>query len=337
MPRPSRPSLELLETFVALAEHDGDATGAAGELGVNQPSVSKRLAALRRLTGERTGQPWLDRKGKRWRLTPEGQRVRALVIDMVRRYEHLERFIASGAEGRPVVSLACGQQAANGFVRAAVEHFLGDNPECRIRLATPRGRVRIEGVAGGQFDMAIVTDSPATIRKLARREMYVEPLFDDRFVLAANPPARADWGRRWRDASENKPVPAAELLGLPFILPEADASRRQQFDDWYYRATDKTLHVKLEAGGWQTILQFIEAGLGVGLVPHSAVEVFRRQSRCKLTVRSLDPAEFPPDAVRLIARKAHGREEPDLSELGKRLIAVLRDQAKRQKCEERRR
>ncbi len=56
MPRPSRLSLELLETFVALSEHEGDATHAAEQLGVNQPSVSKRLAAIRRLTSERTGQ-----------------------------------------------------------------------------------------------------------------------------------------------------------------------------------------------------------------------------------------------------------------------------------------
>src|SRR5271168_2077427 len=179
MPRPSRLSLELLETFVALAEHEGDATHAAEQLRVNQPSVSKRLAAIRRLTSERTGQSWLLRKGKRWRLTPEGQRVRVVVTDMVRRYQQLERFVASGAEGKAVVSMACGQQAAHGFVRTAVEQFLRENPESRVRLSTPRGRARIEGVAGGQFDLAIVTDSPTTIRKVARREMYIEPLFDD--------------------------------------------------------------------------------------------------------------------------------------------------------------
>src|ERR1700722_1366279 len=111
MPRPSRLSLELLETFVALADHEGDASRVAEQLDINQPSVSKRLAAIRRLTGERTGQPWLIRKGKRWRLTPEGQRVRAIVTDMVRRYQQMERFIAGGAEGKAVVSIACGQQA----------------------------------------------------------------------------------------------------------------------------------------------------------------------------------------------------------------------------------
>src|ERR1043165_3349175 len=168
MPRPSRLSLELLETFVALAEHDGDATYAAEHLGINQPSVSKRLSALRRLTAERIGQPWLVRKGKRWRLTAEGQRVRAQVADMIRRYEELERFVASGAEGQPILSIACGQQAANGFVQAAIEQLLRDNPQVHIQLSTPRGRTRIRGVAAGQFDLAVVTDSPSAIRHVAQ-------------------------------------------------------------------------------------------------------------------------------------------------------------------------
>ncbi len=275
MPRPSRLSLELLETFVALAENEGDATDTAERLGVNQPSVSKRLAALRRLIEQRTGQPWLVRKGKRWRLTAEGQRVRVVVTDMIRRYEQLERFVASGAAGKAVVALACGQQAAHGFVRLAVEQFLRDHPECRVRLSTPRGRVRIEGVAGGQFDLAVVTDGPTTIRKLARREMYIERLFDDHFVLAANPPARSEWAARWKTLAEGHSVGAAELLGLPFILPEADASRREQFDNWYYRATGKTVNVILEVGGWQTILEFVASGLGVGFVPRSRRRVLQ--------------------------------------------------------------
>jgi LysR family positive regulator for ilvC len=326
MPRPSRLSLELLETFVALAENDGDATRTAEQLAINQPSVSKRLSAIRRLTGERIGQPWLVRKGKRWRLTAEGQRVRLVVTDMVRRYEQLNRFVASGAEGRHFVSIACGQQAAAGFVRAVIDRFVRENPEVRVRLSTPRGRERIEGVAAGKFDFAIVTDSPSTIRKVARREMFIEQLFDDRFVLAANPPAKAAWGRQWQELPAEKQVVAGKLLDFPFILPEADSSRRQQFENWFFRATQKTLNVNLEVGGWQTILEFVESGLGVGLVPESAVQMFQERRRSKLTTRPLNPAEFPPDAVRLIARKAHGKDEPDLTEIGKKVADLMRGQ-----------
>jgi DNA-binding transcriptional LysR family regulator len=329
MPRPSRLSLELLETFVALAEHDGDATRVAAELDINQPSVSKRLAALRRLTGGRGGQPWLVRKGKSWRLSPEGQRVRGVVTDMVRRYEQMEHFVASGAEGRPAVALACGQQAATGFVRAAVEDFLREEPGCRVRLATPRGRKRIEGVAGGQFDLAVVTDSTATVRQIARREMFVERLFDDHFVLAAQPPARSDWGKKWHALPADRPVPATAVLGLPLILPEPDAARRRQFDAWCFRATGQGFDVVLEAGGWPVILEFVSAGLGVGLVPASAAAAHQERGKSRLVTRPLDASEFPPDGVRLIARKAHGREEPDLSDAAERLRQRLHSAAER--------
>ncbi len=41
--------LELMQTFVKIVEHEGDATAAAQELGISQPSISRRLAALREM------------------------------------------------------------------------------------------------------------------------------------------------------------------------------------------------------------------------------------------------------------------------------------------------
>ena len=46
MPRPASLSPELLQTFIAVVGHDGDAVAAANALGINQPSMSKRLAQL---------------------------------------------------------------------------------------------------------------------------------------------------------------------------------------------------------------------------------------------------------------------------------------------------
>ena len=201
-------------------------------------------------------------------------------------------------------------------MRAAVERFLKEHPGCRVRIATQRGKTRIEGVAGGRFDLAVVSDSAATIHQIARREMCVESLFEDRFVLAANPPAKSPWAARWAALPTDRPVTAAELLGMPFILPEADASRRRQFDEWCLRATGKTVDVAIETGGWQTILDFAESGLGVGLATSSTVDAYRIRRTCKYTTRPLDSTEFPPDSVRLIARKVHGKEEPELTDLG---------------------
>ena len=327
MPRPEHLPFDLLQTFALIAELNGDASSAAERLGISQPSISKRLTALRRVTTGPDHQPWLQLKGKRWRLTAEGQRVLGVVTDLVRRYELMERFVASDREGKPVVSIACGQQAARGFVQAAAKRFLIDHPECKVRISTPRGKARIEGVAGGQFDLAVVTDSPATIHQHARREMFIETLFEDRFVLAANPPAKSNWRKQWNQLPTDRPMSASELLEMPFILPEPDSSRRQQFDEWCFRATNKTFDVVLETGGWETILDFAEAGVGVGLVTESAVAAFSQHASRKLSTRQLGEREFPPDAVRLIARKLHGKDEPELTELGNGLRQLMKEQA----------
>jgi LysR family positive regulator for ilvC len=315
MPRPEHLPFDLLQTFALIAELNGDATKAAERLGITQPSISKRLSALRRYTAGPENRPWLLLKGKRWLLTAEGERVRGVVVDLVGRYEQMEQFVASGREGRPVVVIACGQQSAGGFVQLAVEQFLKEHPEVQVRVSTPRGKARIQGVAGGQFDLAVVTDSTATIHRAAGREMYVEELFQDRLVLAANPPAKSSWGATWRKLPTDRPVSASALLEMPFILPEPDASRRQQFDEWCFQATGRTVDVVLETGGWQTILEFAESGIGVGLATQSAFERVRTWATGKLMSRTLDEKEFPPDAVRLIARKAHGKEEPELTQL----------------------
>jgi len=54
------------------------------------------------------------------------------------------------------------------------------------------------------------------------------------------------------------------------------------------------------------MLEFVAFTLEVGLVPQSAAELFREWGRGQVMARSPDPGEFPPNAVRLIARKAHG-------------------------------
>jgi LysR family positive regulator for ilvC len=218
--------LDLMQTFVKIVDHEGDATAAAQDLGISQPSISRRLAALREIVGDSEDRPWLILKGKRWLLTPSGERVRGVIADLVRKYEQVEQFIAEIQSARPMLSIACGQTAASGFVRLAIEQLGEKNSDIRIRLSTPRGKLRIEGVAGGQFDLAIVTDDEATIREVAGIDLHIEPLQSDRFVVAANPISKSAWVKAWEALPVRRPLTAKDLVDLPLILPEPDANRR---------------------------------------------------------------------------------------------------------------
>ena len=310
--------LELMQTFVKIVEHEGDATAAAQALGISQPSISRRLSALREIVGDSEDRPWLILKGKRWLLTPGGERVRGVIADLVRKYEQVEQFIAETQTAKPTVSIACGQTAASGFVRLAIERLAEKNSNIRIRLSTPRGKSRIEGVAGGQFDMAIVTDDEATIRDVAGIELHIEPLQSDRFVVAANPSPKSHWAKAWEALPVRRSLTAKDLGDLPMILPEPDAGRRQQFDLWFKRSTDRVPNVVLEVGGWQNLLRFVQSGMGVGFATEEAVQRLdapksgRQRNKPNLSMRYLDEQDFPPDQIRLIARKQQGHDTPDL-------------------------
>src|SRR5262245_47486575 len=132
MPRPTSLSPELLQTFVVLVSHDGDAVAAATALGINQPSMSKRLAQLQH-AGKVLRRPWLERRGRTWVLTDEGRRVLPSVEELVHRYDQLRQFADAAAPTG--LAVACGQDAAGGVVLAAVRRFRSAYPDHPVRVA----------------------------------------------------------------------------------------------------------------------------------------------------------------------------------------------------------
>ena len=161
-------SFELLEAFVALIRADGDAAQAMRSLGINQPTMSKRLRYVQH-TGRLLDRPWVIRRGKVWELTDEGKRVWPAVLELVERYENLQDFLGRAGEETvpPTVHFACGQQMVAGLVRQALQSFRKDHPQVALWITTLRGRARIEGVSNGSLDLAIVTHDEPSIQEIA--------------------------------------------------------------------------------------------------------------------------------------------------------------------------
>jgi len=296
MPRPPSLSPELLQTFLRVLAHEGDAVAAAEELDINQPSMSKRLAQLQH-AGRILRRPWLERRGKTWVLTEEGQRVLPAVEDIVRRYEQLRQFTVAPAKAGPCV--ACGQDVVSGVVLVAARAFRRHFPDQPFRVSTPRGQARIEGVASGAFDFALVTHEPPAILQLARRDLHIEELFADPLVLAcASSGPVAELFAKLPDTR----VSARAVAGLPLVLPEPDSGLREVFDARMHEAGYVPNPV-VECGGWSSQLEYVRSGFGVGLLPRSAVA-----REPELLVKILHSAINPPNVVRLICRRRH---DPD--------------------------
>ncbi len=302
-------SFELLQTFVSLIRHDGEASAVMRELDLEQPTLSKRLKYLQH-AGPLLDRPWLVREGKTWKLTSEGHKVWPAVEELVDRYHNLNTFVDEG--GRPAgaapVAFACGQAMAAGLVRRALLEFRKKHPDARLRISTLRGHARIEGVSNGSLDFAIVTNDEPSILEIARRSLHIEPLVSYRLVLACAS------GTRWESKLRALPkagVPPEGLCSFPLILPEPDAGIRKGLDEVLRsRGLLGKLDIALEIGGWPTILAYVRDGFGVGVVSEGALTDSEG-----VTHRRLDPGSFDPIVARLICRRATGPgEEPDLTE-----------------------
>ena len=313
MPRPVTLSLDLLQTFVRLVENEGDASATAQQLGINQPSMSKRLSFLQH-SGRVLVRPWLVREGKTWKLTSEGAKVLPAVKEIIHRFEQLTAFVPR--RPGPWVRFACGQEAVVGFVKTALREFQEQHPESRVRVSTPRGRARIEGVANGSLDLATVTHSEKAIRLLARRKLHIEPLLEARLALVCAPDA--EWAGAFRKVLKTR-APAEAFLGYPLILPEPNAGIRKSVDRVLERkGLLGQLDIALEIGGWAAILTYVREKFGVGLVAESAL-----QKADDLLVRYLDAKTFMPVVTRLICRRLPGSEELDLTPAARKFYETL--------------
>lgn len=316
MPRGSHLSLDILETFVTLVRHGGEAAAAAEALQINQPSMSKRLAVLQHASrGVR--HPWIVRQGKRWELTEEGRRALPAAVEIVRRYRTLTESLEIADAHSAELHFACGRHAAVGFVHDALVRLRVAQPELRVRVSTLRGRERIERVANGSLDLATVTHDEHQVLAIARRPLRVEPLFSDRLMLAIGRSAPRELRTRFAALPDN--IAAAHLADLPLILPEPDSGIRQQLDGVLRAAgVYDSLDILLEVGGWEAILKYLSSGLGIGITSESAA-----RSVAGLTLKPLSPRLIKPTQVRLISRLPVD-DEHDLSEAAALLRAELK-------------
>ena len=313
MPRPISLSPDLLRTFMTVARCEGDAAEAARVLKINQPSMSKRLAYFQH-SGRIVHRPWLERDGKTWRLTEEGRRMLPAVEDMLRRYDQLLDHV--GSVHVPGVTFACGKESADQFVPDALLAFRRRHPDVQFRISTMRGHARIEGVANGQLDLALVRHSPDQIEKIALRRLHVEDLFDDalQLVCAAGSP----WAEEFRRLPER--VSAKALAKFPLILPEPDSGLRQQFDQRLAETgVLNGVQVLLEIGGWSTLLTYVKLGLGVGLLPRSVAG----RKPAELLVKGLHSSLAAPNVMRMICRLQPNGDKLDLDNAGQAFRAEL--------------
>jgi DNA-binding transcriptional LysR family regulator len=117
--------------FVLAVQREGTLSAAARALGVNQSTVTRRVAALHRGLGARV----LERRGATWVLTPLGERLEPMLVEMEDRALALERA-AQGLDARPagVVRITTVDALAVRFLAPSLPRFRERLPDVTLEI-----------------------------------------------------------------------------------------------------------------------------------------------------------------------------------------------------------
>ncbi len=241
-----------LSYFTKVAETKS-ITRAAEELLVTQPAVSKQIRALEDELGERL----FDRIGKKVFLTRAGEVL----------YAHAEKILRSVREAATAVK-DLSTECSGALVIGASDHislhrlpdvlkaYITSHPRVDLKLRCHRSETVLDMVGRNLVDIGVIT-LPQTVDNIISKVVWNDPMS---LVFPRGHSLEGLKSIRLRDTS-----------GYGMILPETGAATRKTINEAFAR---KKLapKVNMEVAYIETIKVLVKVGLGISILPDTAVE-----------------------------------------------------------------
>ena len=249
----STPSLELLETFWAVAE-TGSVSAAAKLLHRSQPAISERLQRLHDIVGEALYLP----NGRGIRVTVAGEaylaparrllELKNEVSDMLYRRSHLQ-------EG--VLKIAATNTIANYFLPSHLVDFRREYPE--VEIIMKGGVSDWSQTALLDWDLLFIEEGSEEITLPRHYQKY--PWLQDE-ILTIFP--------KEHDLATQAEITLADLLAFPMVWREAQSGVRARVLQEF---SQRGLHVpiRMEVNGVEAMGNAVAAGLGIGFITSTAL------------------------------------------------------------------
>ncbi len=239
-----------LEGFVETARQR-NVSRAAEVLHVTQPALTARLKSLE----EELGSLLFDRTHRGMRLTAAGQAF----------LPHAERALAAMAEGRLTVTehatglagqLAIGTAPAVGayVLPGLLARYVGRFPTVRLSVQTGHSEEIVDAVARGELDIGL-------IRELHHPGVQSHALYEDELILVV-PPGHA--------FAHHAELDIARLAETTLIMFDR-ASSYYDLTNATFRAAGIAPRGTIALDNIEAAKQMVRQGLGVALLPHSAI------------------------------------------------------------------
>jgi DNA-binding transcriptional LysR family regulator len=242
--------LEQLEAFVEISRR-GSVSQAAGALFVTQPTLTARLKGLER----ELAAILFVRSGRGMRLTEAG---RAFL-------PYAERTLDAAAAGRRLMSeLARGESghlalgaapAVSTYVLPRIlTRFRRTNPKVALAVRTGHSEEILELVLREQVQIGLG-------RTLRHPSVEAIPLYEDELVLVVDPE---------HSFAELGAVPTEAITDVQLILFDRTSSYHRLTNE-FFRGAGAVPRAVMELDNIDAAKKMVEQGLGVALLPHTAV------------------------------------------------------------------
>lgn len=257
-------------------------------LGVSQSTLSQALSALEAGLGTRL----VERSTRRVFLTPQGTELLPRAQAVV---EATDAFTAAAAGAsdplRAGMRLGLIPTVAPYVLPTVLAGVAEQLPGLALRVTEDQTERLLAVLREGALDAALIA-LPAEGAGVS-----AIPIYDEDFVLAL-PPGHPLAGKRR--------VPATALADLPLLLLDEGHCLRDQALDVCHKAGVRAELANTRAASLATAVQCVTGGLGVTLIPQSAVPVEASRSRLGLAQFA---APRPGRRIGLVYRSSSGRDE----------------------------
>ena len=292
--RRRQPSLAQLRAFAAVAEHL-HFRDAAGAIGMSQPTLSGAVSALE----ETLGVTLVERTTRKVLLSPAGERLAARAKAVLAEVGALmEEADALRAPFTGVLRLGVIPTVAPYLLPTVLRLVHDRYPRLDLQVHEEQTANLLDGLAGGRLDLLLLA---VPLRVPGVTEL---PLFDEDFVLVT--PLEHELGGRVG-------VPRAVLRELNLLLLDEGHCLRDQALDICREAGRAGVPATTTAAGLSTLVQLVAGGLGVTLLPRTAVRVETARSVGLLTASFAEPAPSRRVALAMRTGAARGEEYAELA------------------------
>lgn len=263
-------TLRHLRIFVAVCQ-EGSMTGAAKKLYITQPSISIAIKELE----EHYGSNLFERTSRKMYLTPVGKNILNYAQQILGLYDEMDTSSKS-LYTQNELRIGCGIDFGKLMIARIVKQFSSTHPNCRLKVIVNSSEITEPMLLDNQLDLSIMEGTTHT------RDLKLIKLLSSPLVAICNAS---------HPLASRHSITISDFKGVPLLLREKYSPTRNAVD-LYFESHNFTADPRWESISAQALIEAVQEGLGVALLPLDHVTMFPSDHTVVLNIEDFEVLRF---------------------------------------------